>query len=128
MDRRTFLLATGGGLVGAQLAAEAQGTTRVPRIGILGSRDVPFWQSFREGLRELGYVEGSSITIEYRWAGEREDRFPELASELVRLGADAIVTWGTPAALAAQTATNTIPIAMPASCNPLETGVHSKLP
>src|SRR5258708_19862708 len=119
MDRRTFLLATAGGLLAAPLAAEAQRTTRVPRIGILGSHDVPFWQSFREGLRELGYVEGSSITIEYRWAGEREDRFPELASELVRLGADAIVTWGTPPALAANTATNTIPLLMAASHHPL---------
>ncbi len=127
MDRRTFLLATAGGLLAAPLAAEAQRTTRVPRIGILGSHDVPFWQSFREGLRELGYVEGSSITIEYRWAGEREDRFPELASELVRLGADAIVTWGTPAALAAKTATNTIPIVMAASGNPLGTGLIASL-
>ena len=127
MDRRTFLLATAGGLLAAPLAAEAQRTTRVPRIGILGSHDVPFWQSFREGLRELGYVEGSTITIEYRWAGEREDRFPELASELVRLGADAIVTWGTPAALAAKTATNTIPIVMAASGNPLGTGLIASL-
>jgi len=127
MDRRTFLLATAGGLLAAPLAAEAQRTTRVPRIGILGSHDVPFWQSFREGLRELGYVEGSSITIEYRWAGETEDRFPELASELVRLGADAIVTWGTPAALAAKTATNTIPIVMAASGNPLGTGLIASL-
>ena len=127
MDRRTFLLATAGGLLAAPLAAEAQRTTRVPRIGILGSHDVPFWQSFREGLRELGYVKGSTITIEYRWAGEREDRFPELASELVRLGADAIVTWGTPAALAAKTATNTIPIVMAASGNPLGTGLIASL-
>jgi putative ABC transport system substrate-binding protein len=116
-----------GGLLAAPLAAEAQRTTRVPRIGILGSHDVPFWQSFREGLRELGYVEGSTITIEYRWAGEREDRFPELASELVRLGVDAIVTWGTPAALAAKTATNTIPIVMAASGNPLGTGLIASL-
>jgi putative ABC transport system substrate-binding protein len=115
------------GILFMPLAAEAQRTTRVPRIGILGSHDVPFWQSFREGLRELGYVEGSTITIEYRWAGEREDRFPELASELVRLGVDAIVTWGTPAALAAKTATNTIPIVMAASGNPLGTGLIASL-
>ena len=115
------------GILFMPLAAEAQRTTRVPRIGILGSHDVPFWQSFREGLRELGYVEGSTITIEYRWAGEREDRFRELASELVRLGADAIVTWGTPAALAAKTATNTIPIVMAASGNPLGTGLIASL-
>jgi putative ABC transport system substrate-binding protein len=127
MDRRAFLGTVAAGFLAAPLAAEAQRTTRVPRIGILGSHDVPFWQSFREGLRELGYVEGSTITIEYRWAGEREDRFPELASELVRLGADAIVTWGTPAALAAKTATNTIPIVMAASGNPLGTGLIASL-
>ena len=115
------------GILFMPLAAEAQRTTRVPRIGILGSHDAPFWQSFREGLRELGYVEGRTITIEYRWAGEREDRFPELASELVRLGVDAIVTWGTPAALAAKTATNTIPIVMAASGNPLGTGLIASL-
>ena len=115
------------GILFMPLAAEAQRATRVPRIGILGSHDVPFWQSFREGLRELGYVEGSTITIEYRWAGEREDRFPELASELVRFGVDAIVTWGTPAALAAKTATNTIPIVMAASGNPLGTGLIASL-
>ena len=127
MDRRAFISGITVGLLAAPLAADAQRTTRVPRIGILGSHDVPFWQSFREGLRELGYVEGSSITIEYRWAGETEDRFPELASELVRLGADAIVTWGTPAALAAKTATNTIPIVMAASGNPLGTGLIASL-
>ncbi len=127
MDRRAFISGITVGLLAAPLAADAQRTTRVPRIGILGSHDVPFWQSFREGLRELGYVEGSTITIEYRWAGEREDRFPELASELVRLGADAIVTWGTPAALAAKTATNTIPIVMAASGNPLGTGLIASL-
>jgi putative ABC transport system substrate-binding protein len=128
VDRRAFIGTLTGGLLAAPLAAEAQRTTRVPRIGILGSHDVPFWQSFREGLRELGYVEGgSTITIEYRWAGEREDRFPELASELVRLGVDAIVTWGTPAALAAKTATNTIPIVMAASGNPLGTGLIASL-
>ena len=127
MNRRAFIGSLASALLAAPLAAEAQRTTRVPRIGILGSHDVPFWQSFREGLRELGYVEGSTITIEYRWAGEREDRFPELASELVRLGADAIVTWGTPAALAAKTATNTIPIVMAASGNPLGTGLIASL-
>ena len=127
MDRRAFIGTLAGGLLAAPRAAEAQRTTRVPRIGILGSHDVPFWQSFREGLRELGYVEGSTITIEYRWAGEREDRFPELASELVRLGVDAIVTWGTPAALAAKKATNTIPIVMAASGNPLGTGLIASL-
>src|SRR5258708_9379588 len=127
MDGGMLRRGTGGGLLAAPLAAEAQRTTRVPRIGILGSHDVPFWQSFREGLRELGYVEGSSITIEYRWAGEREDRFPELASELVRLGADAIVTWGTPAALAAKTATNTIPIVLAASGTPLGTLTRARL-
>src|SRR5260370_10820009 len=101
MDRRTFLLATAGGLLAAPLAADAQRTTRVPRIGILGSHDVPFWQSFREGLRDLGYVEGSTITIEYRCVGERDGPFAALASHLARLGPDAIVQWGALAALVA---------------------------
>jgi putative ABC transport system substrate-binding protein len=108
-------------------AANAQQAARVPRIGILGSHDIPFWQSFRDGLRDLGYVEGRTITVEYRWAGEREERFPELASELVRLRVDAIVTWGTPAALAAKAATNTIPIVMAASGDPVGTGLITSL-
>jgi len=127
INRRTFIETATLAVLATPLAVEAQQATRVPRIGILGSHDVPFWQSFREGWRERGYVAGSTITIESRWAGEREERFPELAAELVRLRVDAIVTWGTPAALAAKTATNTIPIVMAASGNPVGTGLITSL-
>ena len=94
--------------------AEAQQTKKVPRIGLLsGSRPSPMpanIEAFREGLRELGYIEGQNILVEYRWAEGKDDRYAILAAELVRLGVDVIVTGGTQAALAAKQATNTIPI------------------
>jgi putative ABC transport system substrate-binding protein len=127
MTRAVLAVALTVGILALPLASEAQQATRVPRIGVLGSHDVPFWQSFRDGLRELGYVEGSTVALEYRWAGETEERFSALASELVRLRVDAIVTWGTPAALAARAATGTIPIVMAASGDPLGTGLITSL-
>src|SRR5215510_8969402 len=125
--RLVLLIVVTLALLTTPLAAGAQPAGRVPRIGVLGSHDVPFWQSFRDGLRELGYLEGSTITTEYRWAGEREEQFPELAADLVRLKVDAIVTWGTPSALAAKAATRTIPIVMAASGDPLGSGLIASL-
>jgi putative tryptophan/tyrosine transport system substrate-binding protein len=113
MDRRAFIVAVSGGLLGAPLAAEAQQTGKVPRIGFLFSgasgpaREV---DTFRQGLRDLGYIEGQNIAIEYRFAGGQVERLPELAAELVRLKLDVIVAPYTPPALAAKRATSTIPI------------------
>ena len=97
-------------LVAAPLAA-AQPAAKVPRIGYLSPRSGPSVQedAFRQGLRELGYVDGTNITVEYRWAGSR-DRLPALARDLVRLKLDLIVAAGGPAALATKSVTATTPI------------------
>ena len=83
--------------------------------------------AFRQGLRELGYVEGQNCMIEYRSADGRNERFPELAAEFVRAKVDVIVTRGTPAVIAAKNATGTIPIVMAASGDPVGTGVVASL-
>jgi putative ABC transport system substrate-binding protein len=113
IDRRTFLAGTGAVLLAAPLTAEAQGAGKVPRIGFLyyGSPGPsPEVEAFQQGLRELGYVDGQNIAIEYRFARGQVERLPELAAELVRLKPDVIVTPTTPAALAAKQATSAIPI------------------
>jgi putative ABC transport system substrate-binding protein len=114
MDRRAFLGNLVGGLLAAPLAARAQPTGRVYRIGMLETISIALnaahLDAFRQGLRELGYVEGQNVVIEYRSADGRQERFPELAMELVRLKVDLIVTTGTPAALAAKNAAGTIPV------------------
>src|SRR5262245_34061521 len=88
--------------------AEAQQPKKIPRIGYLGqgapSPNSPNLEAFREGLRQLGYVEGQNIIIEYRYAESRTERFPELAADLVRLKVDIIVATGTRANLAAKKA------------------------
>ncbi len=103
-------------LVPAPLAAEAQPTTKTPRIALLETSSVAerahLWEAFRQGLRDLGYVEGQNITVEARSADGRTERLPGLVAELVRLKADLIVASGTPATLAAKQATTTIPIVM----------------
>jgi putative ABC transport system substrate-binding protein len=97
----------------APVAVEAQPAGRILRIGYLGSSspslEPHLVEAFRQSLRALGYREGQSITIEYRWAEGQDDRLPGLAAELVRLKADVIVTTGTPGTLAAKQATKTTP-------------------
>jgi putative tryptophan/tyrosine transport system substrate-binding protein len=130
IDRRTFLLATAGGLLAAPLAAEAQSAGKVARIGVLeygGSVRGPAHEAFRQQLRELGYVEGQNIVLEYRFAEGRADRLPDFAAELVRLKVDVIVAGGTPPPLAAKHATSTIPIVMAAAGDPVGTGLVASL-
>ncbi len=113
MNRRTFLCGLTLGMLALPVAAETQQAGKVPRIGFLfyGSPGPsPELDAFRQGLRELGYIEGQDITIEYRFASGRVGQLPELAAELVRLNLDVIVTPGTPASVAAKQATSTIPI------------------
>ena len=111
--------------------ADAQTATKIYRIGLL--EVVPVASngtnlgSFRQGLRERGYVEGENYVTEYRSADGQAGRFPNLASELVRLKVDVIVTRGTPAALAAKQATGTIPIVMASSGDPVSTGIVASL-
>jgi len=115
MQRIGLAVVLAGSLVFASLTAEGQ-PAGVPRVGYLGnsspSLEVDLLDAFRQGLREFGYTEGQNIIIEYRWAEGKYDRFPDLLADLVRLKVDAIVTAGTPGALAAKRATKTIPIVM----------------
>src|SRR6476659_4433609 len=109
MDRRTFLAGTGAVPPAAPLAAEAQQAGKVPRIGFLSLTSPadrpPLLDAFRQGLRELGWVEGQNIVIDYRYAEDRVDRLPGLAAELVRLKVDLIVSWGTQCVLEDKAAT-----------------------
>src|SRR5262245_52995097 len=121
--RRAFIMLLGGAAVAGPLVARAQQPARLYRIGMLDHASAALnaanLEGFRQGMRELGYVEGQSFVIEYRSADGRTERYPELAAELVRLGVDAIVTRGTPAVLAAKNATSTIPIISAALAEPL---------
>jgi putative tryptophan/tyrosine transport system substrate-binding protein len=136
--RATLLAALALGLLAAPLAAGAQPAGKVPRIGILSPASpsdtgrnpsdlAVLFAAFREGLRELGYVEGRNIQIESRWAEGNYDRLPGLAADLVRLKVDVIVTYGTPAAQAAKGATGTIPIVMAAIIDPVASGLVTSL-
>jgi ABC-type uncharacterized transport system substrate-binding protein len=115
----------------APLAAAAQPTGKVYRIGVLETMSATMntanLDAFRQGLRELGYVEGQNFVMEYRSADGRPERFPGLATELVRLRVDLIVTRGTPAVLAAEKATGSIPIVMATSADPARFGIVSSL-
>jgi putative ABC transport system substrate-binding protein len=116
MDRRRFLVTSLAGALAAPIAAEAQPAAKVYRIGVLSPFSssfgaLPSFDAFQQTLRQLGYVEGQSLALEYRWAGGQPDGLADLAAELVRLRVDVIFSaFGTPAALAAKRATSTIPI------------------
>jgi putative ABC transport system substrate-binding protein len=116
----------------APLAADAQQPAKVARIGVLGQPTASTYatriEAFKRGLRELGYVEGQNLAIEYRWAEAKYERLPGLAAELVHLGVDVIVTHGTAGTRAAQQATTTIPIVMVTSGDPIGTGLIASLP
>jgi putative tryptophan/tyrosine transport system substrate-binding protein len=118
-------------LVVAGTVAQAQQPKKVPRIGYLSpistSGSTASLEAFHQGLRESGYVEGKNIIVEYRWAEGKLDRLPELATELVNLGVDIIVTAGTPPVLAAKRATSTIPIVAANADNLVELGVVARL-
>jgi putative ABC transport system substrate-binding protein len=130
VDRRAFVAGTLG-LLAVPMAAKAQPVGKVYRIGVLEAVPVASnaanLRAFRQGLRELGYVEGQNFVIEYRSADGRAERFPDLVIELIRLNVDVIVTRGTPAALAAKHATRTIPIVMASSGDPVATSIVASL-
>jgi putative tryptophan/tyrosine transport system substrate-binding protein len=113
------------------LAAEAQPARKMYRLGILAggtaSSAAGNWEVFRQGLRQLGWVEGQNIALEYRWAEGQYERFPDLAAELVRLQVDVIVASITPAALAATHATRTIPIVVVGVHDPVGSGLVASL-
>ena len=116
-------------LLAALLAAHAQSVAKTPRIGILNPAfdAYPPLEAFRQGLHDLGYVEGHTIVLEYRFADGRFERLPELAAELVRLKVDVILAVGVPAVRAAQHATGTIPIVFPTASDPVGQGLVASL-
>jgi putative ABC transport system substrate-binding protein len=130
IDRRTFLAGTGAVLLAAPLAAEAQQAARVTQIGFLtlnSGANPHLGEAFRQGLRDLGYVEGRNVVIEYRDAEGKSERFPALAAELVALKVDVIVAPPTLAALAAKQATRTLPIVFIGAADPVTDGLITSL-
>jgi putative ABC transport system substrate-binding protein len=125
MIRKLLWLLTVPFLASAHLA-EAQQPGKVRRIGFLGNAPTYFVDAFRQGLRDRGWVEGKTITIEYRDAGGKRDQYGQLAAELVRLKVDVIVATSTGPALAAQRATKTIPIVMTVT-DPVGSGLVTSL-
>ncbi len=126
MDRRAFIAAMTGGLLAAPLAAGAQQATKITRIGYLatGLATSPhLTEAFRQGLRDLGYIEGRNVVIEYRSAGDKIEGLAALAAELVALKVDVIVAPDTPAALAAKQAARTLPIVFTYVADPVTSGL-----
>jgi putative ABC transport system substrate-binding protein len=131
MERRTFLALIPASLLAAPLAAEAQPSGKVYRIGILErtspANNAANLDGFRRGMRELGYVEEKNFVIEYRSADGRDERLPALATGLVRLKVDLIVTRGTPGTLAAKNASGTIPVVTIGVGDPVAQGIVASL-
>ncbi len=128
IERIVILVA---GLLVVPLSVEAPLSTTVPTIGFLMlsslAPDSLFFELFRQTLREVGYVEGQNVHLEYRWADRRAERLPDLAAELVRRKVDVIVVRETPAIYAAQQATRTIPIVMVSVADPETLGLVERL-
>jgi putative tryptophan/tyrosine transport system substrate-binding protein len=115
----------GGAVVALPLGARAQQpTSKVPRVGIID--DTPMWNYFRQGLRDLGYIDGQNIAFEYRSAEGQPDRLATVASELARLPVNVILTSGSAASHAAQQATTTVPIVMIAIGDPVRAGLNTR--
>jgi putative ABC transport system substrate-binding protein len=130
MERRTFMAMLTGGIAAAPLAAEAQQAAKIARIGFLATNLAATPHSreaFLQGLRDLGYVEGRNVVIEYRDAEGKLDRLPALAAELVALKVDVIVAPPTVAALAAKQATRTLPIVFAVAGDPVQSGLITSL-
>jgi putative ABC transport system substrate-binding protein len=131
MKRRAFITLLGGAAAVWPLAARAQQPGKVPVIGFLGAA-TPLARSqwvaaFVQRLRELGWIGGRTVTIEYRWAEGRNERFAEIAAEFVRLKVDVIVTFATPPVIAAKEATAVIPIVSAVMGDPVGTGLVASL-
>jgi putative ABC transport system substrate-binding protein len=127
MKRREFILALGGAAAVWPLAARAQQSEHVRTIGILASQSLPPIQRFAHKLHDYGYIEGQNLRLVSRFAEGRDERYPVMAAELAAMAVDLIVTWGTPAALAAKQATTTIPVVMGAIGDPVSVGIVSNL-
>jgi putative ABC transport system substrate-binding protein len=130
MRRREFIALLAGSTAAWPLAARAQ-AAKMPMIGFMGSgtqaAQSQWTSAFLDRLRELGWTDGRNIAIEYRWAEGRNERFAEIADELVRLKVDVIVTHNTPGSLAAKKATSVIPIVFATAGDPVGTGIVASL-
>jgi putative tryptophan/tyrosine transport system substrate-binding protein len=131
IERREFITLLGGAAAGWPLAARAQQPAKLPSVGYLGSA-TPATQgqwaaAFVQRLRELGWIEGRTIAVEYRWAEGRDQRAAEIAAEFVQRKVDVIVTSGTSMVLAAKQATSVIPIVFTATGDPVSTGLITSL-
>jgi putative ABC transport system substrate-binding protein len=131
MKRKITVLTLGAMLFALSVSVEAQQPAKIPRIGVLAgsssSGESPRVETFRQGLRDLGYVEGKNIAIEYRYADAKFDRLPALADELIRLKVEVLVVSTTPAVQAAKSATRTIPIVFFGVFDPVAAGLVDSL-
>ena len=131
IKRRKFFTLFGGAVLAWPLAVRAQPMAKVWHVGMLettaATLNATNLDAFKQALRQLGYIEGQNLIVEYRSGDGHIERFPQLAAELVGLNVDIIITRGTPAALAAKKATATIPIVMAAIGEPVETGMVASL-
>jgi putative ABC transport system substrate-binding protein len=131
MRWRAFITLLSGAAAAWPLAARAQQTGMPPTIGFMGSTTpsvaTQWVASFVQRLRELGWLEGRDVAIEYRWAEGRSDRFAEFAAEFVRLKVDVILVHNTPPLVAAKHATSLIPIVFATAADPVSTGVVASL-
>jgi putative ABC transport system substrate-binding protein len=126
-SRRAFLYGAIWAVLGNPPSVAAQAAGKVWRIGVLANEPSSAIDGLRHGLRDLGYIDGRHFTLEYVLAGPHSERFPALAADLVHRKVDFIVTWGTPAAIAAKKATTTIPIVLGAIGDPVQVGVVTNL-
>jgi ABC-type uncharacterized transport system substrate-binding protein len=131
MNRRVFIARLAATVASAPVAARAQKPAKIPRVGFIeaGTASVNghFLEAFRQGLRELGYVEGQSIAIKDRWAEGHSERFPEIVADLIGLPADVIVAASTAGALAAKEATASVPIVFVGVSDPVGVGLVASL-
>ena len=134
MIRRTFVVLLATLILTTIPLSQAQQPMKISRIGFLSGSGTPSQSSpnenitaFRQGLHDLGYIEGKNIIIEYRGAGGKMERLPELVAELIGLGVSIIVTTGMPAVIAAKKATSTIPIVTASADNLVDAGIVASL-
>jgi putative ABC transport system substrate-binding protein len=131
MRRREFVALLGSVTTGWPLIARAQGSPKLPTIGFLGSSTssaMTAWiAAFVQRLHELGWIEGRTVAIEYRWGEGRDERYAQITDEFIRLKVNVIVTYGTPPTKAAKQATTTIPIVFAAAADPIGNGLVSSL-